>query len=188
MRDAEVSKYGIKVGGTYISNLRYADDTALFATSKEEIVELTNSVNKVGKEMNLKLNIKKTKLLVAGADQEEFNVMIDGELVEQVDQFKYLGSTKKANANCSNDIKIRTAIAKKRMIDLQVLWNDRNLSNHLKMKLVKTLVWSALVYGAESWTLCKADENRIMAAEMWFWRRMLGINWKQKRTNASILS
>ena len=55
------------------------------------------------------------------------------------------------------------------------------------MKLVKTLVWSALIYGAESWTLCKADENRIMAAEMWLWRRMLNINWKQKRTNVSIL-
>ena len=73
------------------------------------------------------------------------------------------------------------------MIDLQVIWNDTNLSIQLKMKLVKTLVWSALVYGAESWTLLKADVNRIMAAEMWFWRRMLNINWKQKRTNASVL-
>ena len=73
------------------------------------------------------------------------------------------------------------------MIDLQVIWNDTNLSIQLKMKLVKTLIWSALVYGAESWTLFKADVNRIMAAEMWFWRRMLNINWKQKRTNASVL-
>ena len=60
----------------------------------------------------------------------------------------------------------------------------------LKMKLVKTLVWSALVYGAESWTLCKADESRILACEMWFWRRMLNISmisWKQNGINASIL-
>ena len=168
IRDAEVSKYGINVGGKLISNLRYADDTALLVNSKDGITQLTNSVNDAGKELNLKLNVKKTKIMVAGAvPEEEHNIMIDGENVEQVDRFKYLGSTKTANANCSNDIKSRIAIAKKRMIDLQVIWNDTNLSIQLKMKLVKTLVWSALVYGAESWTLFKADVNRIMAAEMW---------------------
>ena len=56
------------------------------------------------------------------------------------------------------------------------------------MKLVKTLVWGALVYGADAWTLCKADENRIMAAEMWFWKCLLKISWKQKRTNTSVLN
>ena len=104
--------------------------------------------------MNMRLNVKKSKLLVAGADPDEVhNIQIDSETVEQVENFKYLGSTKYNNANCSKDIKSRIAIAKKRMADLQVLWNDRNLSMPLKMKLVKTLVWSALVYGAESWTL-----------------------------------
>ena len=74
------------------------------------------------------------------------------------------------------------------MIELQDIWNDRNLSKDLKVKLVKALVWSALIYDAEAWTLFKSDENRIMAAEMWIWRRMLGVSWKEKRTNASILS
>ena len=104
-----------------------------------------------------------------------------------MESFKYLGSTKNSDASCTTDIKIRIAIAKKRMVDLHVLWNDRNISTGLKIKLVKTLVWSALLYGAESWTLLKADENRIMAAEMWFWRRMLKISWKDKRTNLSVL-
>ena len=71
-----------------------------------------------------------------------------------------------ATANCSGDIKARIAIAKRRMIELQDLWNDKNLTTDLKVKLVKALVWSALIYGAEAWTLCKSDENRIMAAEM----------------------
>ena len=74
------------------------------------------------------------------------------------------------------------------MIALQDIWNDRNLSKDLKVRLVKALVWSALIYGTEAWTLFKSDENRIMAAEMWIWRRMLGVSWKEKRTNASILS
>ena len=160
----------------------------MIESSVETIEQLTKNVNEVGKNLNLKLNIKKTKILVAGRDDKRYNIMIDGETVEQVDSFKYLGSTKTTTANCTKDIKCRIAIAKRRMIELQDLWNDRNLSIQLKMRLVRTLVWSALVYGAEAWTLCKADENRILAAEMWLWRRMLKISWKEKRTNASILS
>ena len=138
--------------------------------------------------LNLKLNVKKTKLLVAGKSEDaKFNIKIDEEEVEEVESFKYLGSVKKGNASCTTDIKSRIAIAKRRMIDLQELWKDKNLSLSLKVKLVKTLVWSALLYGAESWTLFKSDENRIMAAEMWFWRRMLNISWKEKKTNNSIL-
>ena len=74
------------------------------------------------------------------------------------------------------------------MIELQDVWNDKNLSKDLKARLVKALVWSALIYGTDAWTLFKSDENRIMAAEMWIWRRTLGVSWKEKRTNASILS
>ena len=114
--------------------------------------------------------------------------MIDGEKVEQMDSFKYLGSTETAAANCTSDIKSKvTAIAKRKMVELQDLWNDSNLPFQLKVKLVKTLVWSALVYGAEVWTLYKADKNRIMAPEMWFWRRLLKISWKKMRNNTSVL-
>ena len=137
---------------------------------------------------NLKLNVKKTKLMVAGGLKEEHNITIDGKKVEQVQSFKYLGSTKTRTAACSGDIKSRIEIAKRRMIELQDIWNDRNLSKDLKVRLVKDVVWSALIYGAEAWTLFKSDENMIMAAEMWIWRRMLGVSWKEKRTNASILS
>ena len=188
MRDAEASSFGITVGGKAISNLRYADDTALIENSKEALEHLTRNVNEVGKQLNLKLNVKKTKLMVAGSLKEEHNITIDGEKVEQVKSFKYLGSTKTTTAACSGDIKSRIAIAKRRMIELQDIWNDRNLSKDLKVRPVKALVWSALMYGAEAWTLFKSDENRSMAAEMWIWRRMLGVSWKEKRTNASILS
>ena len=188
MREADVAHYGIKFGGKNISNLRYADDTALIESSKDGIESLTHAVNNAGKKLNLHLNVKKTKLLVAGKTSDtDRSIQIDGETVKEVESFKYLGSTKNSDASCTTDIKIRIAIAKKRMVDLHVLWNDRNISTGLKIKLVKTLVWSALLYGAESWTLLKADENRIMAAEMWFWRRMLKISWKDKRTNLSVL-
>ena len=137
--------------------------------------------------MNLKLNVKKTKLLVAEGEEKVYNIKIDGEEVEQVSHFKYLGSVKTSTANCTADVKARIGMAKGRMIELQDLWKDRNLTTALKMKLVKILVWSVLLYGLEGWTLTKADENRVLAAEMWFWRRLLNISWKDKRTNRSIL-
>ena len=187
MRDAGISNYGIKIGGDNVGDMRYADDTALLKSSRDGIGNLTHAVNEAGKNLNLHLNVRKTKLLVAGKNPEsKYNIRIDGEDVE-VESFKYLGSIKTSTANCTNDIKARIAIAKKKMVDLHDVWNDKNIRKDLKMKLVKTLVWSALLYGAESWTLRKADENIIMAAEMWFWRRMLNISWKNKRTNDSIL-
>ena len=126
--------------------------------------------------------------MVAGSSKEEHNITIDGEKVEQVESFKYLCSTKTATSACSGDIKSKIAIAKRRLIELQDIWNDRNISKYLKVRLVKALVWSSVIYGAEVWTLLKSDENIIMAAEMWIWKRMLGVTWKEKRTNASIVS
>ncbi|XP_072046467.1 uncharacterized protein [Amphiura filiformis] len=148
---------------------------------------MATAIDETGKDMNLKLNVRKTKLLVAEAVEKEYNITIDGEKVEQVDHFKYLGSVKTSNANCTADIKARIGMSKGSMIELQDLWNDRNLPTELKMKLIKILVWSVLLYGLEGWTMTKADENRVLAAEMWFWRRMLNISWKEKRTNRSIL-
>ena len=91
MRDAEASSFGITVGGTAISNLRYADDKALIENSKEALEHPTKNVNEVVKQLNLKLNVKKTNLMVAGSLKEGHNIKIDGEKVEQVESFKYLG-------------------------------------------------------------------------------------------------
>ena len=187
MRDAEASSFGITVGGKAISNLRYDYDTALIENIKETLERLTKNVNEVGKQLNLKLNVKKTKLMVSGSLKEVHNITIDGEKVGQDESFKYLGSTETTTAACSSDIKSRIAVAKWGLIELQDIWNDTNLYKDLKVRLVKALVWSAFISGAEAWTLFKSDENRIMAAEMWIWRRMLGVSWKEKRTNASIL-
>ena len=84
MRDAETSYFGITIGGTAISNLRYADDTALIENSKEALEHLTKNVNEVGKQLNLKLNIKKTKLMVTGSLKEEHNITIDGKKLSEL--------------------------------------------------------------------------------------------------------
>ena len=106
MRVAESSNYGVKVGGSSISNLRYADDTALIESTKEGIKRVTDAVNEAGKELNLRLNVKKTKLLTAAASPiSNVEIDMDGEAVEVVDNFKYLGSVKSHTASCTRDIR-----------------------------------------------------------------------------------
>ncbi len=144
-----------------------------YRINRRRYQRLTHDVNVSGKILNLRLNVKKTiKLLVAGKNPgTNYNILIYGEEVDEVENFKYLGSMRICTANCTRDIKTRIAIAKRRISEwlfLQNLWNGRNITTCLKMKLFKTFVCSALLYGAESWTLLKADEIRIMAPEMWF--------------------
>ena len=90
--------------------------------------------------------------------------------------------------NCSKDTRSRIGMAKKRMLDLVPIWKDREINKDLKMKLVCSLVWTVLTYGAEGWTLKKADEKRIESAEMslWIYRRMLRVIWTEHRTDESI--
>ena len=73
------------------------------------------------------------------------------------------------------------------MLELVPIWKDRGMRQDLKVKLVRALVWTVLTYGAEGWTLWKADEKRIQAAEMWIYRRMLRISWKERRTNERVM-
>ena len=78
-------------------------------------------------------------------------------------------------------------MAKKRMLELTNIWKDRDVPNKLKIKLMKTLVQTVIIYGAEGWTLRKSDGKKIRGAEMWFYRRLLHVSWIQKRTNRSII-
>ena len=185
MRDSDTDIQGIKIGGRKVSNLRYADDTALCAQSHQEASYLINKVNEVGKEKSLKLNVKKTKTFYIGKDYEP--VQIDNEELERVEHFKYLGSTKTSDGFCTKDVNIRIAMGKARMVELSTIWNDRNISQKLKLKLLKCLIWTVITYGAEGWTLRQTDVKKIESAEMWLYRRLLRVKWDDKRTNKSIL-
>ena len=187
MREAEIEDLGVKIGGEEITNLRYADDTALIATSHSNMQEVVNRVNAAGRKAGLKLNGKKTKVMKIGNPAEE-EIQIDGEPLENVDHFKYLGSIKSADTTCSKDIKARIAMAKQRMIQLTNIWKDRAINNSLKVKIVRALIWPVVLYGSEGWTLRKTDIKRIQSAEMWCYRRLLRVSWTQKRSNESILT
>ena len=126
--------------------MQYADVTALIKNSKEVLEQLTDNVNEVEKQLNLKCNVKKTKLMITEAKTEEYLITIDGEKVEQVQSLKYLGYMNTTTTACSGDTKSRITIAKRRVIELQYIWNDRILSKDLRVRPVKALVWSALTY------------------------------------------
>ena len=121
------------------------------------------------------------------ATERSHDIKINQVCLEDVDQFKYLGSIKRADGTCSKDIATRIAMAKQRMVKLLNIWKDRSIPVDLKLKILECLVWPVMLYGCETWTTKKAEEKKIEAAEMWFYRRLLRVSWKERRTNDSIL-
>ncbi len=115
------------------------------------------------------------------------SIKVNGTVLERVDNFKYLGSIKSSDGTCLQDVKARIAMAKQKMIQLNNVWKDRSVPMHLKMHLLKCLIWPVLMYGCEAWTIRKQEENRLNAAEMWMYRRLLCISWQDRRTNESVL-
>ena len=189
MRESDIDDMGLKIGGRNITNLRYADDTALIADNVTSMKRILHRVDTAGREAGLRLNAKKTKVLhVAGIDSQTNNeIKIDKVPLEKVNDFKYLGSIKADDASCSKDIKCRIGMAKNKMTQLNNIWKDRSIPIDLKLKLLKCLVWPVMIYGCESWAQRKDDDNKIQAAEMWFFRRLLRVSWKDRRTNESVL-
>ena len=106
-----------------------------------------------------KLNVKKSKLLKVGKMQSDAGVTVDNEQIEVVEHVKYFGSLKVDDGNCTKDTRSRIGMAKKIILDLVPIWKDKGINRDLKMKLVRSLVWTVFTYDAEGWTLKKADEK-----------------------------
>jgi len=113
--------------------------------------------------------------------------VINGSRIEQVKSFKYLGSTMTEDGRCETEIKVRIALAKEAFSKRRELLT-KSFRKEVKKKIVKTLVWSTLPYGSETWTLRKEDIRRLEAVEMWIWRRMEGVSWMDRITNEEILN
>ena len=112
---------------------------------------------------------------------------IDGETVETVSDFIFLGSRITADGDCSHEIKRRLLIGGKVMTNLDSIFKSRDITLPTKVRLVKAIVFPVVMYGCESWTVKKAERRRIDAFELWCWRRLLRVHWTAKRSNQSIL-
>ena len=140
---------GIKIAGENISNLRYADDTTLMAESEEELMSLLMKVKEKSEKVGLKLNIQKTKIMASGPIT---SWQIDGETVETVIDFIFLGSKITADGDCSHEIKRCLLLGRKAMTNLDSILKSRDMSLPTKVHLVKAMVFPVVVYGCESWT------------------------------------
>ena len=186
MRNAglEEAQAGIKIAGRNINNLRYADDTTLMAESEEERKSLLMKVKEESEKVGLKLNIQKTKIMASGPIT---SWEIDGETVETVSDFILGGSKITADGDCRHGIKRRLLLGRKVTTNLDSILKSRDLTLPTKVRLVKAMVFPAVMYGYESWTVKKAERRRIDAFELWCWRRLLRVPWTARRSNQSIL-
>ena len=180
----EEAQAGIKIARRNINNLRYADDATLMAESKEELKSLLMKVKEESGKVGLRLNIQITKIMASGPIT---SWQIDGETVEIVADFIFLGSKITADGDYSNEIKRCLLLGRKVMTNLDSILKSRDTSLPRKVHLVKAMVFPAVTYGCESWTIKKAECRRIYAFELWCWRRLLRVPWTARKSNQSIL-
>ena len=132
----------------------------------------------------LKLNIQKMKIMASGPIT---SWQTDGETVETVSDFIFLGSKITADGDCSHEIKRRLLLRRKVMTNLDSILESRDITLPTKVRLVKAMVFPVVMYGRESWTVKKAERQRIDAFELWCWRRLWRVPWTARRSNQSIL-
>ena len=179
----EEAQAGIKIAGRNISHLRYADDTTLMAESEEELNRLLIKVKEESEKVGLKFNIQKTKIMESSPIT---SWQIDGETVETVTDF-ILGALKSLQM-VTVPMKLKDAYFREKSYDqLRQLLKSRDITLPTKVNLIRVMAFPVVIYGCESWTIKKAEYQRIDAFELWCFRRLLRVSWTARRSNQSIL-
>ena len=155
--------------------------TMLMAESEEELKSLLMKVKEESDKVGLKLNIHKTKIM---ASSPVTLWEIDGETVETVSDFIFLGSEITADGECSHEIKRCLLLGRKAMTNLDSIFKSRDISLPTE---VQAIIFPVVMYGCESWTIKKAEHRRTDAFELWCWKRLLRVPWTARRSNKSIL-
>ena len=151
------------------------------AESEEELKSLLTKVKEESGKVGLKLNIQKTKIMASGPIT---SWQIDGETVSD---FILGGSKITADGDYSHEIKRHLLLRRKVMTNLDSIFKSRDITLPTKVRLVKAMVFPVVMYECESWTVKKAERQRIDPFELWCWRRLLRVPWTARRSNQSIL-
>ena len=154
------------------------------AESEEELKSLLMKVKKESEKVGLQLNIQKTKIMASGPIT---SWPIDEETVETVVDFIFLGSKITADGDCSHEIKRRLFLRRKVMTNLDSILKSRDITLSTKVHLFKAMVFPVVMCGCESWTIKKAECQRMDVSELWCWIRLLRDPWTARRSNQSIL-
>ena len=141
-------------------------------------------VKEESEKVGLKLNIQKTKIMASGPIM---SWQIDGETIETVTDFTSLDSKITADGDCSHEIKRHFLLRRRAMTSLDNILKSRDINLSTKVHLIKAMVFPVAMYGCESWTIKKAECQRIDASELWCWRRLLRVSWTARSSNRSIL-
>ena len=186
MRNAVLDEIqaGIKTARKNKNNLMYADDTIFIAEREEELKSLLMKVKEESEKIGLKINIQRMKIMTSSPIASR---QIDGETRETVTDFILGGSKITADGDCSHEIKRCLILGRKVMTKLDSMLKSRDITLSAKVCLVKAMIFPVVMYGCESWTIKKAECQRIDAFELWCWRRLLRVTWTARRTNQSIL-
>ena len=155
---------GLQIGGKMITNLRYADDIILLATSEAELQELVDRLDRVSRKYSLLIKVDKTKVMAS--DGIACHILIQNELLEQVDTFVYFGSLITEDGECTTEFSTRLNRGQAIGASLHKIRKSHNIPNSTKIQITKSLVWPVATYGCESWTLRKNEETRLDAFEM----------------------
>ena len=154
------------------------------AESKEELKSLLMKVQEESEKVGSRLSIQKTKIM---ASSPIISWQIDGEIMETVTDFIFLGSKITVDSDCSHDIKRPLLLGRKAITNLDSILKSRDITLLTKVHLVKAIVFPVVMYGCKSWNIKKAEHQRTDASEVWYWRRLLKVPWTARRSKQSIL-
>ena len=175
---------GIKNAGRNINNLTYTDDTTLMPEIKEKLKSLLMKVKEESEKAGLKFNIQKTKIMASGPIT---SWEIDGETVETVIDFIFLGYKITADGDCSHEIKRCLLLGRKAMTNLDSILKSRDTILPIKVSVVKAMMFPVVMYRYDSCTIKRAECRRNDTFELWCWRRLLRVPWTARTSSQSIL-
>jgi Reverse transcriptase (RNA-dependent DNA polymerase) len=182
----EKEEEGLKLCGRVVNNLRFADDINLMAETTSGLQRITDRVSEQGERLGLVINSSKTKVMAVSKEERSLKISIKGQDLEQVKEFVYLGGVVSQDGRCEADIKRRIGLAYAVFNRLVNIWNCNRLAMGIKVQVYKAMVLPVLLYGSESWTMRKQDENRVLVAEMSWLRKIAGISRLQHIRNEEI--
>ena len=162
----------VKVGGSNINHIRYADDTVLITDTNAKLQSLVDKLDVECNRMGLKINISKTEVIGITKNKGQVRVVVNvgGQTVKQGSAFRYLGSLVSEDGKCDAEIRSRIAMRKARFGQMRRILTSMRLSSEVRLRLLKSYIWSVMLYGCESWTISKEMRMRLEAAEVWFLR------------------
>uniref|UniRef100_A0A8D8UAM4 Craniofacial development protein 2 n=1 Tax=Cacopsylla melanoneura TaxID=428564 RepID=A0A8D8UAM4_9HEMI len=187
LEEALINERGIVVGNENLKNIKYADDQAVLAESIVDLQRMVENIKEAGKKYGMKINAGKTKVMKIGREEERMNVVLEGQTLEQVEHFRYLGGMIYSNGSCTKEIRSRISMGKTAFVKVNDILTARRIPLTLRKRFAKCYIWSVVLYGSETWTLRKKEEKYLESFEMWLWRRIENIKWSDKIRNEEVL-